>query len=97
MLYEVITRNRDPGWSMLLSVAMHLMKRNLRFDWRAWLRITSYNVCYTKLLRGLLQDVGGKPVAIVCEGKILTEKRPSTLFSLERRADDNLARIDHIV
>ena len=63
MLYEVITQN-------LSKAKSELMQQSTRFEFAINSRITSYNVCYTKLLRvqlhatmqELLDDMDASPL-----------------------------------
>ena len=58
MLYEVITEARKAAQARLDSIRGFIMDGTLSFEEAALRfsddkdRITSYNVCYTKLLRG---------------------------------------------
>ena len=51
MLYEVITNQAGLSWETILKKEAGFRKAYDHFDIEKVARITSYNVCYTKLLR----------------------------------------------
>ena len=60
MLYEVITRTATAGTCRATSVGATGAARISCWNWSP--RITSYNVCYTKLLRGIEPFLAGRRI-----------------------------------
>ena len=64
MLYEVITTIllllNHQHYRIVLPLPLKFVHQMM--SWKSWVRITSYNVCYTKLLRRILQGaaIGGE-------------------------------------